>query len=164
MSKTSWQKHLYQHSHVKLGRIEKQRPAWQTPSRLGEGCDISPAHTDCIQKGNEVLICLSPYFSQLHIQMDALLPALGLQKSTLYSGFRSASSRMCSEKQQHTWKQNLGWSVVLLTGGNCRKSPQIISWIPPNGSPLFLTPLPRESTGMKPYPVGCSTRFQEKIT
>ena len=32
-----------------------------------------------------------------------------------------------------TWKQNCGGWEPLVTGGSCRKSPQMMSWIPPNG-------------------------------
>lgn len=32
-----------------------------------------------------------------------------------------------------TWKQNRGFWEPLVTGGNCRKSPQMMSWIPPKG-------------------------------
>ena len=32
-----------------------------------------------------------------------------------------------------TWKQNFFFSNVLVTGGSCKKSPQTINWIPPNG-------------------------------
>lgn len=42
-----------------------------------------------------------------------------------------------------TWKQNCGGWEPLVTGGSCRKSPQMMSWIPPNGLSCCRTVLER---------------------
>lgn len=49
-----------------------------------------------------------------------------------------------------TWKQKLAFSFPLDTGGSCRKSPHMISWMPPNGSVDLLNDLQesRERTRM----------------
>lgn len=45
-----------------------------------------------------------------------------------------------------TWKQKLAFSLPLETGGNWRKSPQTISWMPPNGSGDLLTDLNQDGS------------------
>lgn len=50
-----------------------------------------------------------------------------------------------------TWKQKLAFSFPLETGGSWRKSPQTISWMPPNGSVDLLTDLRQHTVRRGPY-------------
>lgn len=48
-----------------------------------------------------------------------------------------------------TWKQKLVFSFPLETGGSWRKSPHMISWMPPNGSVDLLTDLQEHGDKMR---------------
>ena len=40
---------------------------------------MSPAHSHCLQQGDEGLVRLPPHFCELHVDLDDLTPAPGLR-------------------------------------------------------------------------------------
>lgn len=102
---------------------------WPLPDSKGP-----PAQPDSLEQRDKGLVRLPPHLGQLQGHRDAPPPALGL----VGAGWGCQRTEPTPEGEQSrrasgTWKQNCGGWEPLVTGGSCRKSPQMMSWIPPNG-------------------------------